>query len=95
MSDNFHSAALTTESAVHRHDTNFKPDSWVIACWLTAGSLLIYPSAGRGGRSYKLATGQLRLPVGTTSLTVETLGATGFYSVYAVRRGHLFSIQPG
>jgi hypothetical protein len=79
-----HSAVLTTDSSVNPNPINWTPDYWLVVARMTAGYIWIYAGAQRSGISFRVDRGSVKFPFETDNLTVETVGATGFYDVYAV-----------
>lgn len=91
-----HSATLSTTSNVVTYPAqslSFKPDYWLIVVRLTAGYVLISPGGGRVVNNVKLDYGVVEIPTQAEQITIEAVGATGFYSVYAVAdKAHGFMI---
>ena len=81
-----HSAILAANTGVYENKIDWQPDFFVVVARLTAGYIWIYPGAQAGGTSFRMAaSGQLVLPFHADVLTVQTVGATGFWDIYAVR----------
>lgn len=79
-------ALLNNNSAVAIYNTNYQPDYWVIHARLTAGYLWIYPGSAASGQMYRLDSGVMEIPLNDVdTMSVETVGASGWYSLYAVR----------
>lgn len=91
----FTSGPLTTESVVHTPYTlNFKPDLWVIVSRGSAGKLIVYPSQQRSAIAVYLSGNMvIKLPFPNQALTVETVGFTGEFDVYAVCNLDDFSVS--
>lgn len=76
---------LSSDSSVSTPvSLNWVPDVWYVVVRLTAGSLKIYLGQGRSDRVFRMDNGIFRLPFPHKSVTIETLAATGWYSIYAV-----------
>lgn len=92
----FHSAILSNDTTTNTpYETTWEnTDYWVIVARLTGGYINCYPGQQRGGAySIRLNSGTARIPVRNSSFTVETVGATGFYSLYAVKNLDGFDIS--
>lgn len=61
------------------------PDRWLVVARLTSGYLFAYPGSSRGTLSVKLDRGTIVLPLHGQEFSIETVGASGWWSVYAVR----------
>lgn len=84
--DTFLSGDLTTETAQHVYSVDFQPDVWVINSNLSAGKIQIFAGNGTNGTPIQVSTHVVRLPLKKMdSLTVNTIGATGWYEVIAIK----------
>lgn len=79
-----HSAQLSNDSSVTVQTINWRPDYWVIVVRGTSGYVLAYPSAQRGAVSIKLDRGTIVVPIQSQEWTIETVGFSGWYSLYPV-----------
>lgn len=80
-----HSVILTTDTNNYKFNLTWKPEYWVIVVRATAGYVWLYPSADRSPNSVRLDRGSLVWPLHTDMFTVETVGFSGFFDLYAVQ----------
>lgn len=96
MIQSFHSGNLSNDTTPNTpYETTWEgSDYWVIVARLTGGYINISPGSNRGGPFIvRLNSGTARIPIRTSTFTVETVGATGFYSLYAVKNLDGFDIS--
>ncbi len=82
----FHSASLSANTSLDVSQINFHPEYWLVVARLTAGYILAYPSTGPTQLSFKIDRGTIKIPIDTQTLAVDRVGATGWYSLYAVAK---------
>ncbi len=81
----FHSAVLTADTSVTPYPINWHPDHWLVVARCISGYILIYPSSQKGSMSFRVDRGSVIIPTNADTLTIETVGVTGFYDLYPVR----------
>lgn len=91
--ESFHSAVLANDSkASYQYSVNWWPDYFLVVARLTAGFIFVYPSMDRSALYFRLQNGELVVPLKVQGISIETVGATGFYDVYPVRNLKEFRI---
>jgi hypothetical protein len=88
-----HALGLAAVTNLVNHTIDWTPDYWLIVVRLTAGYITVYQNQDRGGIPIVLNTGTIRLPFPNMAVSVERTGATGFYSLYAIRNLDGFDIK--
>ena len=92
----FHSLTLTTDTNPFTFQVTFLPDFWLVVARLSAGWINVSIGVGQGAVQFRLQSGSLRLPIwaGNPSLSINTVGASGIYDVYAVKNaGDVFDVE--
>lgn len=80
-----HSPVLAADSSITIQGPNvasWKPERFMIVVRLSAGSLNIHVGQGRKNDYIRIDKGTIELPMPAEAITIETVGATGFYDIY-------------
>jgi hypothetical protein len=81
----FEMPAVFVGGQVETHRASFNPDYWVFVARCTSGSFRLYLGDQKSDIMFRLDSGTIVLPVSSNQMSVESVVASGFYMLYAVK----------
>ncbi len=89
----FHSLTLVNDSNIYPFLLTWLADKFYVVARLTAGNINVHVGEGRNPSYWRIDKQTLKLPIQGNVITVETVSASGYYDIYALKDFPDFDIE--